>query len=502
MSTLIIRNFNKIAIDTKNKLLLDKITKSLTYYEPVYLRGKDYYLAKKQGLPTVKRQRWECFVFDIKNRLVTSLGFLERIKNILNEFGEPFVYKELCTHPKPEVFIPQWHKIQKFPLRFRQREVLEILANCENGRISCPPGWGKTYVMILAAMLFPKAKIAIVTRRVEVMQQRIYPALCLNLPDVGIVGGGKRNKGHRVMCYTANSLHHADGDEDFVLFDEGHEAAADDISSKMAKFTHARMFGFSATWDKRLDNKDMRCEAMFGPIRIHIDYATAVKKSLVVPIRVLLRNVKMINDPCANIDSREVDMERYGIWANEYRNKLIVEDARRYDENTQVLITVKTLEHGLYLKKLLPEYELVYNERGQRPEDWEYFYRVGLIDEHFVPLDRTKRENLRNDYEKGILKKVIVTPVWNVGVDMRYLQVVIRADAGASPINDMQIPGRASRILVGPDGNNEKSYAIVHDYLDNFNYIFRKKAQKRIRSYREFGWELAILKDDGIYEPY
>lgn len=492
MTVQIIRQYNLLAITVPDQNIMSLITNNLTYYESVFLRGRDYYIAKRNNLPTVQRKRWTCYTVDVKGRIITSAGFYDRIVSILNSKNIPFEYICKTAHPKPEVFEPHWYKIKKFELRYKQKEALDIIVNHTHGRISCPPGWGKTFVMILTGLLLPKAKIAVVTKRVEVLQQRIYPALCSNLPDVGVVGGGKNKKNHRIMCYTAASLHHAPGDEDLVLFDEGHEAAADGIYEKMARFRHARMFGFSATWDKRLDNKDLRCEALFGPIRLYVDYDEAIRQKMVVPIMVLVRDVNTI-DICFNIDPRSVEAERVGIWSNTARNRLIAQDARSYDADTQVLITVKTLEHGLYLKKLLPEYELIYNERGQSEEDWKYFRRIGLIDNDFVPLTRQKREELRAAYEKGELKKVIATPVWNVGVDMRYLQVVIRADAGGSPINDMQIPGRASRILPPDDGlanQIKKDCAIVHDYLDKFNHTFYRKSCKRLKSYKEFNWSV------------
>ncbi len=57
------------------------------------------------------------------------------------------------------------------------------------------------------------------------LRERLYPEICRYLPDVGIVGGGKRSKGHRVMLYTFDSLHHSDGKADLLLCDEVHQAA-------------------------------------------------------------------------------------------------------------------------------------------------------------------------------------------------------------------------------------------------------------------------------------
>ena len=81
------------------------------------------------------------------------------------------------------------------------------------------------------------------------------------------------------------------------------------------------------------------------------------------------------------------------------------------------------------------------------------------------------------------MKKVIATTVWNVGVSFNALEVLIRADGGGSPINDIQIPGRVSRISEG------KTHGIVHDYLDQFNSSFRSRAKKRSSTYAKNSWE-------------
>jgi superfamily II DNA or RNA helicase len=98
-------------------------------------------------------------------------------------------------------------------------------------------------------------------------------------------------------------------------------------------------------------------------------------------------------------------------------------------------------------------------------------------------MDADRRRQLTIDFEKGKLKKVICTTVWNVGVSFNALSVLIRADGGSSPINDVQIPGRVSRISA------DKPYGVVHDYLDQFDKGMRQKAAGRAKSYKSNSWE-------------
>lgn len=480
----VLRDGNVVVVAVAGKVR-SELERQASFVERRYLRGREYYEAKRAGRGPMQYHTWHLFTEDHKGRLVIPLGLWPRLSSFLRKANVPYQVKDLTKYPRPDAYCPDWSAVADFKFRAGQERALRLLAQHLCGRIACPAGWGKSFLIGAWCLCFRKAKFAIITRRVEVLAQRLYPYLAGLLPDVGMVGGGRKRYG-RVTCYTAASLHHAPGDEDFVIFDEGHEAASDDCAAKMTRFRHAHMWGLSASWDMRLDGKDMRCEALFGPIRMTVSYEEAVTHRMVVPIVVQVEDVHMQYDPCWGLE--DVHRERAAIWANRYRNELIAKDARLYGPDVQVLISVRTLEHGLRLKKLLPEFELVYNAESQEPGDWDWFYAQGLIDRNFQPLSLERREKLRRAFEAGRLKKVIATTIWNVGVDMRRLQVVIRADAGGSPINDIQIPGRGSRIYM-VDGQ-EKRCAVVHDYLDQFNSAYAARARKRLRSYQAQGWTI------------
>lgn len=487
----IIRDGNRIIVDPTTKRVGSILCPKLVFTEKVFLRGKEYYDAKKANKPVVYDQSWEVYTRDFRNRLATSAGFTHRITTLLSQRGYEVGLKDLTKYSDPKVFEPRWERIYDgyHEIRHKQDEALLMIASYDCGRIDCPPGWGKGTVIRMACELFPKAKIAVVTKRLPVLMKRLYPELAGALPDVGIVCSGKRQPGRRVMCYSAGCIPHADGDEDFVFVDEGHEAGADDYSSKLCHFRRARMWMFSASWNMRLDNKDIRTEALAGPIRLRVSYAEAQEKGMVVPIKVILKSVVRDDDPAAEITDA-TRKERACIWAHKKRNRLIAKDARKYDENTQVLITCDHLEHALRLKQLLPEFTVVHAIGDIDPKKFRRFKRWKLIPEKFKPMTAKRYERLVNAYSSGKLKKVICTTTWNTGVDFKSLQVLVRTDGGGSPINDIQIPGRASRI-----NDHGKEYAIIHDYLDQFNTGYARKALGRVKSYKRCGWKCVFPKN-------
>lgn len=489
----LLRSDNNIVVDTPNRRVRDLLVPHLQYDEKIFYRGREAAVRRKNGQSVVETQTWDCYALDHRDRIATSYGFLQRIRGVLAERGCQTVVR-WATQEEADaykarvaaVYTPDWTRIERlieegFQYRLQQEEALRLVATKPNGRIDCPPGWGKGTLIMLACMLFPKAKIDVTTKNVAVLHQRIYPELCLNLPSVGIVGGGKKEKGHRVMCYTADSLHHGRPDADFVFVDEGHQAGADKFSDSMGIYSKARVWMFSASWNMRTDNKDMRCEAMAGPIRLKVKYSEAEDAGNIVPIKVVWKAVNMDVNPCAG--ERPDDKKKHGIWRNDYRNQLIAADARLYPRDIQTLIVVETLEHAMELKNFLPEFKVVYSSRRMKENDEAWFRTT--YPETFKEMSPARLQNLVRMFENNKLKKVIVTPCWNVGVNFKYLQVLIRGDGGGSEINDTQIPGRASRV----NDKINKPYAILHDYRDNFDSGFRRKAKGREAHYVNQGWE-------------
>lgn len=495
----LLRSGNRLVVDPTTPRVLGILAPELTYVEKKFTQGAERGMRKRNHQPIFDEIEWACYGEDLKGRLATSYGFHDRIKAALEARNyetrlrwatatERAVREERAA----KVYVPNWGRIDDlvksgFEFRRKQLKALKLIAEHENGRIDCPPGWGKGTLIMLACVMFPRAKIAVVTKRLPVLNQRLYPELSLNLPSVGIVGGGRRIKGCRVMCYSSGSLHHARGDEDFVFVDEGHEACADKFAAQMGVFEHARVWMFSASWNLRLDNKDLRAEAMAGPIRLKVTYQEAAEAKMVVPIEVVWSDVVSDVNPCGGLDG--VPKKRAGIWAHEYRNRRIARDARHYGDDTQVLITVETLEHALYLKRELPEFRVVYSGQGMNEHEAAWF-RKHFPDE-FRAMTEDKKKRMTKRFEEGKLKKVIATPVWNVGVNFRHLEVLIRADAGGSPINDIQIPGRNSRVndKLNRKVAKKKEVGIVHDYRDQFDTGFNQKAAGRERMYGTNGWK-------------
>jgi len=471
---------NMLFLEPTTDRLFELIRPLLSFQEPIAAFGYEAKQRRQAGRPVLEFKSHVLFELDHKLRLVTTFGFWKLIRDALRGAGYLVVFKDLEPGNKQR-YEPVFKNIEQYELRDNQPEFLRTLLTSRCGRFDCPPGFGKSLMIGLIAAALPYAKVDVVTRRVAVLRDRIYPELVQMVGDVGIVGGGMNVRHKRVMCYTVGSMHHSPATADILIGDEVHELSADNASTQLTRWQNSRNFGFSASHDLRWDGKDLRMHGVFGPVVFNVDYSQAQQANMVVPIKIIWQSVVMDYDPCGSWE--DVEKKRNGIWRNDYRNSVIAEDAKSYDDDVQVLITVDTLEHAMNLKRLLPEFTLVYMENGLSAADRDRYARQGYCSSSEPLLDLVRRQRLTKEFEAGKLKKVICTTVWNVGVSFNSLAVLIRADGGGSAINDIQIPGRVSRIDEG------KSCGIVRDYLDQFNRGFRLKAAGRAKSYARNKWE-------------
>lgn len=419
-----------------------------------------------------------------QGRLTTGFGFLTRVVTILRQHGYHLLYQDLHPHPHPEVYQPDWENLQRYvQLRPRQPECLMAIANNQCGLIDASCGFGKTFIFEALAHLFPSATFDIVVKPQDVAS-RIMSQLTSTIPNVGLVGGGSKFKGDRITVYTADSAHYSDGVSDFLLVDEAHQLMTPSTGRVLGEtWRYSRNFGFTATPKGRMDGAHARLEMHFGQTVFRLSYQEAQHYGLVVPIHVRWLPITLGYNPVK--DMQGVMKERWGLWRNEGRNRMIANDVRKNypDPDTQILILVARVDHAVHLRSMLPEFELCYGQSIDK-EALETYKRAKLLPKDYKALDRESRDNMRKNFASGKLKRVIATDVWATGVDFANLQVLYRADARESEILDTQGPARVSRI----SPSTGKAYGEVIDCLDAFDPGFKRKSSTRRRHYAALGW--------------
>lgn len=420
-----------------------------------------------------------------RKTLMTSYGMYPSVSRWLTEQGLKVMHLE-CTAPEnnPNLLVPDRSVLDRYKFREGQLDCIEAFIRKRHGIIDAHMGFGKTFILSVLIQLYPTAKFHICTRSRDIVQE-IFNRLQTVTPNVGIYCGDAKITGKRVMVITANSLGAIDSDADFLIFDECHQAAAHTYSQAIVeKYPFSRNYGFSATPVGRSDGADAALTFLFGDVIYHMPYEDGVERGLVVPIQVEWLTC-LASDGNSGYWSSKVMQFRNLIWRNEHRNSLIANYVKdRCDKDSRVLILVASIEHAVYLRQYLPDFELVYG--SLKKEDLEYYQRMDLLPADYKPLKPKDRKEMQQRFKSGEIKRVIATDVWNTGVDFPDLTTVINASGRSSVITTTQGGGRVSRIASG------KSSATVVDIIDAFDGTassFYRGSISRKKTYTEQGWE-------------
>jgi superfamily II DNA or RNA helicase len=451
----------------------------LVYQHKKLLRGADAFdpaTGERQSMQIETR-----YLYTMEHgRLATGYGFLPKIHRLLQQAGHEVYFTDLSPpRERPKCYDTDWETVVRtFEFRARQVECLQAIVNNPGGVINACPGFGKTKLFEMLALLFPWARIHIVVKPKDVAA-RIVRGLSKYIPLVGQVGGSKRRMG-RVTVFTADSLHLSDCDCDILLCDEAHMLMSEGHSQELGRYRISRNYALTATPDGRMDGAHARLEMFFGPEIFTLLYPEGVRLGLVVPITVRWLDINMRHNPAAN--KTGVSRERWGIWRNDERNQQIAADARtNYPADHQTLILVAKFDHAVHLWQHLPEYTLCYGERDD--DDYANYEQARLLPQNFIPMSANRRNELRDEFAANRLKKVIATDVWSTGVDFEQLPTVYRVDARESANLDLQAPGRVSRIFEG------KACGELVDCYDRFDKTFRGKSERRHGQYKRYEWD-------------
>lgn len=407
-------------------------------------------------------------------------GLQERCLQVLAKAG----YKPELSDLRPKKLpVPDASKL--VGLRPGQLEVIQKIVKADFGIVDALTGFGKGVVIEKVIQLYPEQKHAVVTKSKSVCNQ-LYERLKKVFPKAGCWNSSKHVEGNPMVC-TCGSLGGLTlEDFDVVQLDEVHELLIPTFLEYYPGFSECKLISYSASPDQRMDNSALAMEAYFGNKICKIDYQDGVDLGLVVPIEVW-----KVDWGCTPVDvirgfKSDVRRARLGYWGNLARNnaiaRVVYEEVpkRLSDKDPQILILVDKIEHVLELHKHLPDFKCVYGEMDN--DTAKAFQQAKLLEGD--PVSRKDVENIRKQFSAGTLKRAIATGIWSTGVDFPQLSVIIRADGGASPIKDIQMPGRVCRIADG------KSKGILIDFADNYDVWAARRSRTRFESYEEKQWEV------------
>lgn len=420
--------------------------------------------------------------------LVFPCGFIDRVRKLITDMGGTVnSYKRVDERDITLKY--DLNKIIIADLREQQKQFLRVVVTFEGGLVVSPTGSGKSYGMREICAMFYDSRIVIAAPRIEAVA-----TLKRYLDDkfygqVGQVGGGKRST-KRITISTFDSLTKVDDLEktDILIVDEVHKAPPDKYRAAVSAYGAAvKRFGFTAT-PERYDGKEVLNEAMFGPIRVAFTYKDSQEEGAVTPIRVFVRDNTFGPDKSFLDKLRtSIDRDRYAIWRNQPRNRLIASDIKALVDNEiaqgrpdpQVLVIVDKTEHAYALLQELEGFTIVTGKVDAKR--LKKLNKSGLDIEFTDLVSDNRRSYLRRLFENGELKRTVATKIWTESVSSNHCNIVVYA-AGDAKVNDfIQAIGRGSRILEG------KTYTTVLVYNDLFAPAYQARSSKLIRAANKQG---------------
>ena len=417
------------------------------------------------------------------NAVECPMGFWQPL---IDRFRTQYDIK-LIENPVPRIqknCTPDWSRLDpNVQFRSNQREILEAMLAADRGRIVTPTASGKSFLIQQYVNLLPKARIIVTSSSQDVLIQLWENINKVLFGKAGIMCSRKKvNPGARVVCVSTGTLKKyvnfaGEQDVDSIICDEAHEMGSKLRIELLEHVREAKMFGLSANVE-RPDKAEFRINGLFGPVLAKMDYDEAVERGLVTPICIVWCPIRSNYDPSSHYDNATA-REKYGIWRFDLRNKAIADAANLFNEEEQVLITVKTIDHALHLHRFLPDYQVVYSPKDYKELN-KFRYLKGV--DKVPTMTKDRLSYVKKQFENGNIKKVIATGVWSRGVNFPNLSVLIRADAANSVISDIQWTGRAARKM------ENKDVSLVFDFTDEFSTAFEKKALARRKRYKEQGW--------------
>lgn len=464
----------------------------LTYDQRRFLYGYESYDPTTGDRRRVEVTERRLYGQDSRGRLFTNFGFLSRVHKTLKEAGFVLAYhdrnaelEKTKPHPRPLRYVPDWGNVAyHFKYRARQEECLQRIAASPHGLVHAVTGFGKMAVIAMVCLLYPKARIHVVTRRRPIVN-KIVEYLTRYIPNVGQYGAGSRFEGDRVTVFTTKSLKYSNFDADILLADEAHEVVSKEASPVLARYHFSRNFALTATPVGRGDGSDPRLEALFGPRIFYLPYWEAVSLGLVVPMQVRWYDVILSSNPADGYE--DVEKRRHGIWHNAPRNDIIARAFLAQPPDEQKLVLAETVYQAveIYRRVRHAGVTLVYDQLDAQRFDG---YKIsGDLPPDLPRMTPSVKEAHRRRLESGE-GHYVATPTWAVGIDPIHLQHLFMAAPWQSEILVQQAPGRASRINgVG------KECGIVHDLRDQFDPGFRRAARTREGIYGDLRWDQEVV---------
>lgn len=383
---------------------------------------------------------------------------------------------QLIRKPAPEPRGPERPEVDEFgydPDYSYQPETVDALIKHRQIVAQCATGSGKSRIATIAIARIQRPTLFLTTRQVLMHQMRRaweksiayrikHGEKHLVGTKVGVMGDDEFSPRKMLNVGMVQTINARLNDRDpavrermreilamfeLVILEEAHEASGNGYFSIMNLCTNAayRLALTATPFMKSDEEANIRLMAVSGPIAIRVSELDLIERGILAR-----PYFKFLDAPHSSLVRRGSGYPRavqYGIVENEWRNRLICKEAKRFTElGLTTMILIQRKEHG----KLLNEQLLTAGIRSR------------FI---FGETTQAQRELALAQLERHEIDTLIGSTILDVGVDVPAVGALINGGGGKAEVALRQRIGRCLRKK--PKGQPNVAYIV--DFHDGCN---------------------------------
>ena len=444
----------------KNRIFLSGMQSAETAVKIKELLTMDnpkFFEARKMGRYTGNIKKELKFYEKRPGGLICPRGAATKIYNICKACGEDITILDNRRTLSPVNFT--------FAGRLKplQAPAVQSCLSHDFGLLSSPTGSGKT-CMALYLIAARRQPALIVVHTKELLNQwidRIGQFLGIPAEEIGVIGSGKFSIGEKITIATVQTLvKKADQvapSIGYLILDECHRAPAMQYANTIKAFDSKYMTGLTATpW-----RRDKLSKVIFwhiGDVVGQIDKQDLLKQGDLCQAKVVWIDTEFntLTDASEFYSAALSELTK-----DTARNNLIAETVRRAGGEGVSLILSDRRDHCNALHSALQKYHV----------------------ESEVLTGATKqkdREQIVKNLQAGICRCLIATgQLIGEGFDLPGIETIFLATPVKFSGRLIQYIGRALRPSPG------KENAVIYDFVDRLNPVFRASAKARAYTYRQ-----------------
>ena len=375
-----------------------------------------------------------------------------------------------------------WKKLFNIEPRDYQIDAVKTCLIERSGLVASRTGSGKSLMMAMTARLLDEPTL-ILFDKTDLVHQTYKEFIRVGFSPKELAQvQGANNKPARFTFATIQSKGKVyDFIELFkaVIIDEAHGIRAEGYQELLTVFKGNWRFGFSAT-PLSMENAAEKAKVIrfIGRI-IHQgeDTNALVEQGVLAKPKIFFIKCDRAADETVVWENSGRDyhaLYRQEIVENEYRNALVAKICAKR-KTKKVVVLYEIVDHGeelvKSLNKLLPGREI--------------FLLSGKDD---VKIRRKAVE----DFEKSENAVIIASRIFDQGVDIKSVNVVVNTGAGKGFIKAVQRLGRGLRKV---DGKDSVEY---FDILDENSRVLERQAKRRIAIYKKEGHVVETIEPEQL----